>query len=100
MSNSKPLTSNLFFINNSSEKCFYFSNGIVLTLLQKKKLNILKKEYKKIFTVNTSNYFIIQPKKTSNTFKNFDLKKTIGVRNVQVEKKDDISNDTIISFFF
>ena len=81
MSNSKPLTSNLFFINNSSEK-------------------ILRKEYKNIFTVNTSNNFIIQPKTLSNTFKDFDLKKTIGVEKDKIEKKDKITSDTILSFFF
>ena len=100
MSNSKPLISNLFFINNSSEKSFYFSNEISLTLLQKKKLNILRKEYKNIFTVNTSNNFIIQPKSLSNTFKDFDLKKTIGVEKDKIEKKDKITSDTILSFFF
>ena len=100
MSNSKPLISNLFFINNSSEKSFYFSNEISLTLLQKKKLNILRKEYKNIFTVNTSNNFIIQPKTLSNTFKDFDLKKTIGVEKDKIEKKDKITSDTILSFFF
>ena len=100
MSNSKPLISNLFFIKNSSEKSFYFSNEISLTLLQKKKLNILKKEYKNIFTVNTSNNFIIQPKSLSNTFKDFDLKKTIGVEKDKIEKKDKITSDTILSFFF
>ena len=100
MSNSKPLISNLFFIKNSSEKSFYFSNEISLTLLQKKKLNILRKEYKNIFTVNTSNNFIIQPKTLSNTFKDFDLKKTIGVEKDKIEKKDKITSDTILSFFF
>ena len=100
MSNSKPLISNLFFIKNSSEKSFYFSNEISLTLLQKKKLNILRKEYKNIFTVNTSNNFIIQPKSLSNTFKDFDLKKTIGVKKDKIEKKDKITSDTILSFFF
>ncbi len=100
MSNSKPLISNLFFIKNSSEKSFYFSNEISLTLLQKKKLNILRKEYKNIFTVNTSNNFIIQPKSLSNTFKDFDLKKTIGVEKDKIEKKDKITSDTILSFFF
>tara|TARA_B100001778_G_scaffold69753_1_gene55272 strand:+ start:2114 stop:2788 length:675 start_codon:yes stop_codon:yes gene_type:complete len=100
LSNSKPLISNLFFIKNSSEKSFYFSNEISLTLLQKKKLNILRKEYKNIFTVNTSNNFIIQPKSLSNTFKDFDLKKTIGVEKDKIEKKDKITSDTILSFFF
>lgn len=100
MSNSKPLITNLFFINNSSEKSFYFSNEISLTLLQKKKLNILRKEYKNIFTVNTSNNFIIQPKSLSNTFKDFDIKKTIGVEKDKIEKKDKITSDTILSFFF
>ena len=100
MSNSKPLISNLFFIKNSSEKSFYFSNEISLTLLQKKKLNILRKEYKNIFTVNTSNNFIIQPKSLSNTFKDFDIKKTIGVEKDKIEKKDKITSDTILSFFF
>ena len=100
MSNSKPLISNLFFINNSSEKSFYFSNEISLTLLQNKKLNILRKEYKNVFTVNTSNNFIIQPKSLSNTFKDFDLKKTIGVEKDKIEKKDKITSDTILSFFF
>ena len=100
MSNSKPLISNLFFINNSSEKSFYFSNEISLTLLQRKKLNILRKEYKNIFTVNTSNNFIIQPKSLSNTFKDFDIKKTIGVEKDKIEKKDKITSDTILSFFF
>ena len=100
MSNSKPLISNLFFIKNSSEKSFYFSNEISLTLLQKKKLNILRKEYKNVFTVNTSNNFIIQPKSLSNTFKDFDLKKTIGVEKDKIEKKDKITSDTILSFFF
>tara|TARA_B100000475_G_scaffold200276_1_gene184302 strand:+ start:4083 stop:4757 length:675 start_codon:yes stop_codon:yes gene_type:complete len=100
LSNSKPLISNLFFIKNSSEKSFYFSNEISLTLLQKKKLNILRKEYKNIFTVNTSNNFIIQPKTLSNTFKDFDLKKTIGVEKDKIEKKDKITSDTILSFFF
>ena len=100
MSNSKPLISNLFFIKNSSEKSFYFSNEISLTLLQKKKLNILRKEYKNIFTVNTSNNFIIQPKTLSNTFKDFDLKKTIGVEKDKIKKKDKITSDTILSFFF
>ena len=100
MSNSKPLISNLFFINNSSEKSFYFSNEISLTLLQNKKLNILRKEYKNVFTVNTSNNFIIQPKSLSNTFKDFDLKKTIGVEKDKIEKKDNITSDTILSFFF
>jgi len=100
LSNSKPLITNLFFINNSSEKSFYFSNEISLTLLQKKKLNILRKEYKNIFTVNTSNNFIIQPKTLSNTFKDFDLKKTIGVEKDKIEKKDKITSDTILSFFF
>ena len=100
MSNSKPLITNLFFINNSSEKSFYFSNEISLTLLQRKKLNILRKEYKNIFTVNTSNNFIIQPKSLSNTFKDFDIKKTIGVEKDKIEKKDKITSDTILSFFF
>jgi len=100
LSNSKPLISNLFFINNSSEKSFYFSNEISLTLLQNKKLNILRKEYKNVFTVNTSNNFIIQPKSLSNTFKDFDLKKTIGVEKDKIEKKDNITSDTILSFFF
>ncbi len=100
MSNSKPLISNLFFIKNSSEKSFYFSNEISLTLLQNKKLNILRKEYKNVFTVNTSNNFIIQPKSLSNTFKDFDLKKTIGVEKDKIEKKDNITSDTILSFFF
>ena len=100
MSNSKPLISNLFFIKNSSEKSFYFSNEISLTLLQNKKLNILRKEYKNVFTVNTSNNFIIQPKTLSNTFKDFDLKKTIGVEKDKIEKKDKITSDTILSFFF
>jgi len=100
LSNSKPLISNLFFIKNSSEKSFYFSNEISLTLLQKKKLNILRKEYKNIFTVNTSNNFIIQPKTLSNTFKDFDLKKIIGVEKDKIEKKDKITSDTILSFFF
>ena len=100
MSNSKPLITNLFFINNSSEKSFYFSNEISLTLLQRKKLNILRKEHKNIFTVNTSNNFIIQPKSLSNTFKDFDLKKTIGVEKDKIEKKDKITSDTILSFFF
>tara|TARA_B100001758_G_scaffold149891_1_gene129163 strand:+ start:1190 stop:1864 length:675 start_codon:yes stop_codon:yes gene_type:complete len=100
LSNSKPLISNLFFIKNSSEKSFYFSNEISLTLLQNKKLNILRKEYKNVFTVNTSNNFIIQPKSLSNTFKDFDLKKTIGVEKDKIEKKDNITSDTILSFFF
>ena len=100
MSNSKPLISNLFFIKNSSEKSLYFSNEISLTLFQKKKLNILKKEHKNIFTVDTSNNFIIQPKKLSHTFKDFNLKKTIGVEKDKIEKKDKITNDTILSFFF
>ena len=100
MSNSKPLISNLFLINNSSEKSLYFSNEISLTLLQKKKLNILKKKHKNIFTVDTSNNFIIQPKNLSNTFKNFNLKKIIGVEKDKIEKKDNITNDTILSFFF
>ena len=100
MSNPISLSSNLYIINTASEKKYYFSNEATLTIVLKNQLNSLKNNFKKVYSVDTSNNFLIQPKNLSNTFKKINFRKTINIDKDLTEKKDDISKNTQIVFFY
>ena len=87
MSNPNSSNSNLYIINDSSEKEYYLSDKPSLSLVHKNQLNSLIKEHKSIYTVYTSNNFIIQPRDLSKTFKKINLRETINIDKDLIEKK-------------
>ena len=99
---SSPISSNsnLYIINTSSEKKYYFSDEASLNIVHKNKLNVLKNNFKKIYSVDTSNNFLIQPKDLSNELKKINFRETINIDKYLTEKKDDISKNTQIVFFY
>jgi len=100
LSNPNSSNSNLYIINDSSEKEYYLSDKPSLSLVHKNQLNSLIKEHKSIYTVYTSNNFIIQPRDLSKTFKKINLRETINIDKDLIEKKDVLSKDTSIVFFY
>ena len=100
MSNLISSNSNLYIINTASEEKYYFSDETSLTAIHKNQLNSLKNNFKKIYSVDSSNNFLIQPKDLPNTFKKINFRKTINIDKDLTEKKDDISKNTQIVFFY
>lgn len=100
MSNLISSNSNLYIINTASEEKYYFSDETSLTAVHKNQLNSLKNNFKKIYSVDSSNNFLIQPKDLPNTFKKINFRKTINIDKDLTEKKDDISKNTQIVFFY
>ena len=100
MSNPISSNSNLYIINTASEEKYYFSDETSLTAVHKNQLNSLKNNFKKIYSVDTSNNFLIQPKELPNAFKKINFRKTINIDKDLTEKKDDISKNTQIVFFY
>ena len=100
MSNLISSSSNLYIINTASEEKYYFSDETSLTAVHKNQLNSLKNNFKKIYSVDSSNNFLIQPKDLPNTFKKINFRKTINIDKDLTEKKDDISKNTQIVFFY
>lgn len=100
MSNPISSNSNLYIINTASEEKYYFSDETSLTAVHKNQLNSLKNNFKKIYSVDSSNNFLIQPKDLPNTFKKINFRKTINIDKDLTEKKDDISKNTQIIFFY
>jgi len=100
LSNLISSSSNLYIINTASEEKYYFSDETSLTAIHKNQLNSLKNNFKKIYSVDSSNNFLIQPKDLPNTFKKINFRKTINIDKDLTEKKDDISKNTQIVFFY
>jgi hypothetical protein len=100
LSNLISSNSNLYIINTASEEKYYFSDETSLTAIHKNQLNSLKNNFKKIYSVDSSNNFLIQPKDLPNTFKKINFRKTINIDKDLTEKKDDISKNTQIVFFY
>jgi len=100
LSNLISSSSNLYIINTASEEKYYFSDETSLTAVHKNQLNSLKNNFKKIYSVDSSNNFLIQPKDLPNTFKKINFRKTINIDKDLTEKKDDISKNTQIVFFY
>jgi len=100
LSNLISSSSNLYIINTASEEKYYFSDETSLTAVHKNQLNSLKNNFKKIYSVDSSNNFLIQPKDLPNTFKKINFRKTINIDKDLTEKKDDISKNTQIIFFY